>query len=705
MAWENAIDRLILQQIHLADEGKLGDSDVRKICLDLCTIAPGRPENWFHCGYGRTLLGLNLPDPKPTDKGGRRWFAFGRLRGHMRRCEAGWVSELAEDPALLVDLLVEPQIAAQVLPSLMQNYFHEGDLEKAVWVLELLETQGLSSVTGNQEGEIEHSILVDAGLIDLLARIERGVLRPEAEGALRRALKRSMRMSAFSHLDSGDQARFYRALGDSYLLTGEWEDAKKALNAAKELVGKEGQILKSIHYLLSLVSLRVLDIQQLKPTPERPEREEAEKWLELPCSEPSPLPEALIVRGTLRYEIQDFSGAAEDFGVCLKKLSEEPQRRSGLNSKVRFFLGTSLLAAGQTEEFPRASRLIDQCLNEVEPDLHTFYLVHDNLKKIAPKVALKFLDAVDLGRGTSPDNLLLVALEYQSLGEPGRALAAAERVLQVATDLDQRLDAHKVRLVGFNMQGKREEARDEYYEIRDLLLNRGAYEELERTLQDEELVGQALDHVEIKCELADLYEEMEGKDWDRAQLKLAIARTLRAKKDVENLRIAQGLLTEIGIQFPELAEEDLRHLEQMLALQGGDGGVGEKDPFASLRLALGRPPSFLVVGGNERQRGHHPKLQAFSSERGIEAEWLMANYRSPQKLVSQIEDRIQKGQVDGLILLHWNRHETTEPALEVARKAGIPARTLFYAGFTSLQIGLEELASILDGRACKGAKS
>jgi tetratricopeptide (TPR) repeat protein len=697
MAWENAIDRLVLRQIHLADEGKLNDSEVRKICLDLCEISPGRPENWFHCGYGRTLLGLNLPDPKPGDKGGRRWFAFGRLRGHMRRCEAGWISELADDPALLVDLLVEPQIAAQVLPSLMQNYFHEGDLEKAVWILELLETEGLSGGRKGEEGEIEHSILVDAGLIDLLARIERGVLRPEAEGALRRALKRAMTLGAFSHLEARDQARFQRALSESYLLTGEWGDAKNALNEAKTLVGEEGRVAKSVHFLHSLVSLRVLDIEQLKPTPDRGDRKEALEWLELPCSLPNPLPEALVVRGTLRYETQDFLGAAEDFDVCLKRLGEEPQRRSGFHNRVRFFLGTSLLASGQVEEFRRASRLIEQCLDEVEPDLNTFYLVHDNLKKIAPKVALKFLDALDLGRGTSPDNLLLVALEYQSLGEPGRALVAAERVLQVATDLDQRLDSLKVRLVAFNMQGKREEAREEYFEIRDLLLKRGAYEELERTLLDEELVGQALDHIEIKCELADLYEEMEGKDWDRAQLKLAVARTLRAKKDIENLRIAQGLLTEIGIQFPELAGEDLRHLEQLLALQE-EGEKGGEDPIEALRHQLGRDPSFLVVGGNERQRSHHPKLEAFAKAKKIDAEWLMANYRSPQKLVSQIEDRLQKGQVDGLILLHWNRHETTEPALEVARKANVPARTLFYAGFTSLQIGLEELASKLEAK-------
>lgn len=68
----------------------------------------------------------------------------------------------------------------------------------------------------------------------------------------------------------------------------------------------------------------------------------------------------------------------------------------------------------------------------------------------------------------------------------------------------------------------------------------------------------------------------------------------------------------------------------------------------------------------------------------------MANYTSPQKLVNAISDRL-KNDIDLLILLHWNRHETTEPALELARKHGVPARTVHYAGFTSLQVALTEM--------------
>jgi len=62
--------------------------------------------------------------------------------------------------------------------------------------------------------------------------------------------------------------------------------------------------------------------------------------------------------------------------------------------------------------------------------------------------------------------------------------------------------------------------------------------------------------------------------------------------------------------------------------------------------------------------------------------------------------------LDLLVLLHWNRHETTEPALELARKTGVPARTVHYAGFTSLQVALTEmLQRMAQSRAAKPAKA
>jgi transposase len=119
---------------------------------------------------------------------------------------------------------------------------------------------------------------------------------------------------------------------------------------------------------------------------------------------------------------------------------------------------------------------------------------------------------------------------------------------------------------------------------------------------------------------------------------------------------------------------------------------------AALQKSLGRKVRVLVVGGNERQRRHHPRLDKLSAEWGFDGEWLMTNYTSPQKIVSTIADRMRAG-LDLLLLLHWNRHETTEPALELARTAGVPARTVHYAGFTSLQVAMAEQLQRLAAQA------
>ena len=80
MAWETALDRLLLQQIHLAEKGTLRNDDVQQQLLDVHAIAPERPETAFLCGYARSLLGLQTPDPRPG--AATRWHLFGRMRGH-----------------------------------------------------------------------------------------------------------------------------------------------------------------------------------------------------------------------------------------------------------------------------------------------------------------------------------------------------------------------------------------------------------------------------------------------------------------------------------------------------------------------------------------------------------------------------------------------------------------------------------------------
>jgi hypothetical protein len=179
-------------------------------------------------------------------------------------------------------------------------------------------------------------------------------------------------------------------------------------------------------------------------------------------------------------------------------------------------------------------------------------------------------------------------------------------------------------------------------------------------------------------------------------LQLAVARSFRAKKDAEQLRQALHILKEVEVRFPELAREDLETVEKLLALSG-DAAVEElrstdRKTVARVTEGLGHTPRILVVGGNERQRRHHPKFDALKAEWGFTGEWLMANYTSPQRLVGQIAERLETG-LDAVILLHWNRHETTEPALDLARKHGVIARTIYYAGFTSLQVALAETFS------------
>jgi hypothetical protein len=264
-------------------------------------------------------------------------------------------------------------------------------------------------------------------------------------------------------------------------------------------------------------------------------------------------------------------------------------------------------------------------------------------------------------------------------------------VLEVALDLDQRIEALRVVMTAHNMLGERDQARACYAEIRELLQQRGKFDVLEKLLKQEEFVGQALDHLEIKVELAAVYEEIEGREYDRASLQVAIARSLRARKDVEALQQAHGLLQEVACTYPELAKEDLQAIEKLLELHdeapvSADSG---REAAAALAKVLGRPARVLVVGGNERQRRHHPRLEKLAAEWGFAAEWLMTNYTSPQKTVGTIADRMRSG-LDLLLLLHWNRHETTEPALELARTGSVPARTVHYAGFTSLQVAMTE---------------
>ncbi len=681
MAWETALDRLILNQIHLAEKSEARPQHVRDQVLALWQLEATRPSSAFHLGYARTLLGVELPEPDKEPES--RWYTFGRLRGHDRRGERSWAADLLQHPGAMLQLLADPAIATQCLPLVMRTLFWCGDLNLAVKAIEYLCAD---------EALTNTEMLVDAALTDLLTRLENRIDRDDEESTAS-ILEKCMAQEAFDRLPADVRARYHRALGRRMLANSEFAHALQQLEAGRDLADNQPRLRSSIDALGGLGELRLHDLHELDPRAERPERDAALLWLEhVEGDLDNCAPEALFVRGILAYEVGDYETAVRCLDQTLRGTRRLEGRDGQLIDRSRFFLAAALLANGDRNESSRALRLMEQALDSVQPDLESFYPVHEALKERDHKLALKFLDSVDVGRGTSADQILFVALEYLSLGEAQPASVAAQRVLDIAVNLDQRIEAMRVLLNAHNMRGDRGAAHGVFGEIRDLLVQRGAFTELETLLKNEEFVGQALDHLEIKCELASLYEEMDDRDEDKAYLKSSIARSLRARKDEESLQQAYAILQEVAIDFPDLVQEELGNLKKLMELSNARPTDPESGPGLAEAAArhIGHRPVILVVGGNERQRRHHPRFEKLAEEWGFAGEWLMANYTSPQKLVNTVGERLKSG-IDLLVLLHWNRHETTEPALQLARTHGVLARTVHYVGFTSLQCCLADL--------------
>ena len=694
MGWETALDRLLLQQVHSAHKGE-AKVDTQRALLDYWECAGPRPGPCFLLGYARTLLGLELP-AVPVEPSSRRWHLFGVVRAYDRRGEREQIAAVVQDPQQLLELLTDPAIAANVLPIVVRSLFWSGDLKLAVRAIQYLAAE---------PGAGELDIIVDAAVTDLLARLETRVDSDDQESTAS-ILGKILGMAGFERLPVDVRSRYHRALAERLLAASEWQMAIAAAERAAQLAAGHLQLASAATLVAALGELRQHDAASVEPRRQRPERDAALQRLQDVAAEPGQAaPEAVYLRSLLAYEVGDMHAAARGFEQAIAGLRRLEGRDVELRDRARFFQAAALLTAGDPNETTRALRLMEQALTTVKPDLESFYSVHEALKQHDRKLSLRFLDAVDIGRGSTPDQLLFVALEYLSLGEAQPALIAARRVLEVAVDLDQRIEALRVVLTAHNMLGERDQARACYAEIRELLQQRGKFDVLEKLLKNEEFVGQALDHVEIKVELLGCYEEMEGRDYDRAALQVSVARSLRARKDQEALQQAYGLLQEVGCIYPELAKDDLAAIEKLLELEdsGPADANGGHEAASALAKALGRPGRVLVVGGNERQRRHHTRLDKLGEQWGFAGEWLMTNYTSPQKTVGTIADRLRTG-IDLLLLLHWNRHETTEPALELARQAGVPARTVHYAGFTSLQVALtDQLQRIAQARSATAA--
>jgi tetratricopeptide (TPR) repeat protein len=553
MAWETALDRLVLQLVHQAEKGETKPEQVRQVVLDLWQIGGPRPASAFQLGYAKVLLGVDFGDVQPDGKL-RRWHLFGRLRAHDRRGERNWIADLLQDPQTLVELLAEPTLAAQVLPLAVRTLFWCGDLKLALRAIEYLAAETSAP---------ELAMVVDAAITDLLTRLE---TREEAEDEESTAsiLHKVLAVAGFDRLPPDVRARYHKALGERLLATSEWATALQQAELATDLASGTPRLRSAAATVAALAQLRVHSIESLQPQIDRPERARALALLHHVEEDPEQAsPAAVFVRSLLAYETGEYGIASRGFEKAIAGLRRLDGRDLPLLDRARFFQAAALLAEGRPEEHSRALKLMEKALDTVRPDLESFYAVHEALKKLDRRLALRFLDNVDIGRGSSPDQLLFVALEFLSLGEATQALAAASRVLDVAVDLDQRLEAMRAILTAHNMKGEREQSRTTFAEMRELLLQRGAFDQLERLLKNEAFVGQALDHVEIKVELASLYEEMEGRDFERAQLQVAIARSLRARRDVEALRQAHGLLQEVSCHSPELAKDDLQAIDKV----------------------------------------------------------------------------------------------------------------------------------------------
>ena len=435
MAWETPLDRLIVQQVHLAERGERRAEEVANQVRELYELNPKRPESAFHLGYARVVLGVDLPEPE-KQPGTGPWYAFGRLRGHDRRSERNWIAEQLADRARIMELLAEPRIAAQFLPIAMRVLFFVGDFDTAVQAIDYLASTHIDE---------DAWILVDASLSDLLTRLEHRVDQAEEESTLS-ILTKCVKLSCFDRLPDDVRARYLRALGQRTIEISEFEEAISVLEDAFEIAGDANALRSSIALWIALAVLRQHDVFELAVQPIRGGREEALDWLEHAVETTGAVvPEALYMRGLLAYEVSDHDCATASFDAALQRLRRVGGRDAELIDRSSFYLAGALLAQEKKEEVSRALRLMEGALGSVRPDLETFYSVHESLKTKDRKIALRFLDAVDIGRGTAPDQLLFVALEYLSLGEAAPALRAAERVLTVAVDLDQRIEAMRVR--------------------------------------------------------------------------------------------------------------------------------------------------------------------------------------------------------------------------------------------------------------------
>ena len=92
---------------------------------------------------------------------------------------------------------------------------------------------------------------------------------------------------------------------------------------------------------------------------------------------------------------------------------------------------------------------------------------------------------------------------------------------------------------------------------------------------------------------------------------------LAAKNAIMHTAIKRLMAMQMVFLQPWLCPAAPKQTVQSRRISGG----------ARLRIRVGQ------VGGNERQRRHHPKFVELAERWGFEGEWLETNYTSPQRIV------------------------------------------------------------------------
>ncbi|MEW6747056.1 MAG: hypothetical protein AB1486_30335 [Planctomycetota bacterium] len=683
MGWEGALDRLVLQQIDNAARGVARPEEVRDLVNELLQLAPERARSYYHLGLAGVLLDASLFEHRPQefDPALRRWFTFGRLMALARRRAHARVVEMLHTPEC-IELLEEPEIARTVVPIVLRTAFEDGDLDLVVTALEKL-----------VGGRGEHHDAFREALAEILRRVERSRDRADEE-ALKSLLVRCRDLPSFASMPGDVRAPIHRAIGRILQHSGEWEQARQEFSNCLRITGEGHTLASVLHFDLAACYLEVRGVPDLEPDPDREDSSEAIRHLDMATADPRFASfNAYFARGVLRYEKEDFAHAASDFERALDKIQSYRNPLPVTLARIRYYLAVSLFGSGREEDYPKAARLIDQAIERVSPDLADFHRVHDKLHATDREVALRFLDAIDVGREESGSQLLGLAREYLDLGEPERALKTADRAVALPAATDERVDALKLKLRATTILGSREAAHDAFLDLREHLLSHGRFQELERILRDEGESGLALDHFTRQGELNDVLQLMEGRTPDRVEAMLSLARHLRGDNDALSAALAVALLEEAAVYSPERVSSDLeeaRKLAEHLRVVPLTDSVARELADRARRL-LGHDPRLVVIGGNEAQRRKLDSFEEFKDHLGIEAEWWFADAAHPQRPLDLVKERLRGSRVDGVILLQWNRLDTAVPTRHLCRSHKVACRQLTYVGFMSLKMAIADL--------------